>query len=390
MIPFSAVGRYSQRVPAFESIEISAFRGLPHLELSNCGKVNLLVGRNNSGKTSVLEALALLTRPDDLEWWIDTVWSREVKSARTPEREVIKHLFPHRGSGSPDDLFEGNLCLRARTNNASAKTVIAHIREQKLATRDLDYYRLPRFDGSLPEVPPNLEDNHTSVAADVKLQIVDGWVDSIADDGKHLSAVFWHQFSDNGALPYRIIGREDHIPCAYVTTVAHRTENLTDKLSNALTEERRASIISLLQAIQPTITNFEILTRPNQGAQVWLKDEQTGWMPISTAGDGLRRALHFAAAAATAKGGVLLIDEIESALHHDTLRKIFGHLLRESTALDVQIFATTHSLEALDAILAEAKDDRSLTAFNLSRDGATRLSFDELRSYRGQYGIDVR
>lgn len=390
MIPFSVLCRYSDGVPAFESIEISAFRGLPHLTLTNCGKVNLLVGRNNSGKTSVLEALALLTRPDDLEWWIDTVWSREVKSARTPEREVIKHMFPHRGSGNPDDLFEGSVFLRARTSDSAARTVIAHILERKVATRDLDYYKTSRADGGGVLLTFKGDEDHTTLAANVSVRIAECWVDSIPDTGSTSMRGIWHQFTENGALPYPSVSKKDHIPSAYVTTVAHRTENLTDKLSNALAEERRASILSLLQSIQPTITNFEILTRPNQGAQVWLKDEKTGWMPISTAGDGLRRALHFAAAAATAKGGVLLIDEIESALHRDTLRKIFGHLLRESKELDVQIFATTHSLEALDAVLAEATDESPLVVYNLSPAGAHRTPLSRLRTIREEHGLDIR
>ena len=98
----------------------------------------------------------------------------------------------------------------------------------------------------------------------------------------------------------------------------------------------------------------------------------------------------FAAAAATAKGGVLLIDEIESALHRDTLRKIFGHLLRESAALDVQIFATTHSLEALDAILAEATEEFPLVVYNLSPAGAHRTPLNRLRTIREEHGLDIR
>jgi energy-coupling factor transporter ATP-binding protein EcfA2 len=390
MIPFPAACRYFKRVPAFESIEIAAFRGLPHLELSNCGKVNLLVGRNNSGKTSVLEALALLTRPDDLEWWIDTFWSREVKSARTPEREVIKHMFPHLGVSSPDDLFEGRIELKSRTNNGRSLILTAKIEEKKMATRDLLYYKLPLADGSKNPLLFVGDEEHTTLAADL-----DVWVIPFTDspDGARLEGVplrILHQFSERGALPFGKSNRMVQMPSAYVTTVAHRTENLTDKLSYALTEDRRASILSLLQAIQPTITNVEILTRPNQGAQVWLKDEKTGWMPISTAGDGLRRALHFAAAAATAKGGVLLIDEIESALHRDTLRKIFGHLLSESKALDVQIFATTHSLEALDAILAESTEESPLVVYNLSPAGAHRTPLNRLRTIREEHGLDIR
>ena len=44
----------------YESIRIQNFRGLKDLTIENLGRVNLLVGANNVGKTSVLEALALL------------------------------------------------------------------------------------------------------------------------------------------------------------------------------------------------------------------------------------------------------------------------------------------------------------------------------------------
>ena len=44
----------------YESIRIQNFRGLKDLTIENLGRVNLLVGANNVGKTSVLEALRLL------------------------------------------------------------------------------------------------------------------------------------------------------------------------------------------------------------------------------------------------------------------------------------------------------------------------------------------
>lgn len=360
------------------------------MTLADCGRVNLLVGRNNSGKTSALEALALLCRPDDLEWWIDTVWSREVKSARTPEREVIKMLFPRFGAGLDDELFTGGMklgaTLRALDGIQASRILEAQFREEKIATRDLDYYRAARADGSSPLPPPDFGELHTSIAARLSVAL---------HTGKNELVGLWHQFSENGALPYPTPKKEHHIPSGYVTTVTHRTESLADRLGEALVKDRRPdrreALLRLLQAFQPTLTNFEIVSRPRQGPQVWLEDSRAGWLPIAVAGDGIRRAFHFAVAAVGAQGGVLLVDEIESALHKEALGTVFGFLMRECVELDVQMFATTHSLEALDAIMEQCgNDDASLVVHGLSPTGAQRTSLSELKIIREEHGFDIR
>jgi len=44
------------------ALEINNFRGFKHLKLDKLGRVNLIVGKNNVGKTSLLEALAMYAR----------------------------------------------------------------------------------------------------------------------------------------------------------------------------------------------------------------------------------------------------------------------------------------------------------------------------------------
>src|SRR5258708_23222228 len=41
------------------SLEIRGFRGFRHLQIERLGRVNLIVGKNNEGKSSLLEALQL-------------------------------------------------------------------------------------------------------------------------------------------------------------------------------------------------------------------------------------------------------------------------------------------------------------------------------------------
>ena len=76
------------------SLNIAQFRGIQDLKLDAFGRVNLLVGLNNAGKTSVLDAISLFCRPLDIANWRETARRREVKSSRTPETEPFKWLFP--------------------------------------------------------------------------------------------------------------------------------------------------------------------------------------------------------------------------------------------------------------------------------------------------------
>lgn len=66
--------------PALESFEIRVFRGLSSVSLAGLGRLNLLVGANNSGKTSILEALAIFATPFDIDEWANIVRLREVRA----------------------------------------------------------------------------------------------------------------------------------------------------------------------------------------------------------------------------------------------------------------------------------------------------------------------
>jgi hypothetical protein len=78
------------------TIRIQNFRGFRSFELNNLGRLNLLVGTNNSGKTSVLEAIQLLCSRNNLEPLRDVMNSRGeyFLDERKRERELdIRHLF---------------------------------------------------------------------------------------------------------------------------------------------------------------------------------------------------------------------------------------------------------------------------------------------------------
>ena len=76
-----------------DNLTIHRFRGIRDLTLENLGQINLLVGINNSGKTTVLEAIYTYCNSLDPLAWLNTAWGREIKSSRKSKLESLKWYF---------------------------------------------------------------------------------------------------------------------------------------------------------------------------------------------------------------------------------------------------------------------------------------------------------
>ncbi|NES89149.1 ATP/GTP-binding protein, partial [Okeania sp. SIO2B9] len=99
-----------------DNLTIHRFRGLRDLTLEDLGQINLLVGVNNSGKTSVLEAIYTYCNPLDPLEWINTAWRREIKFSRKSKLESLKWLFPQNSDNNPDDFYQGETFVSGSGN----------------------------------------------------------------------------------------------------------------------------------------------------------------------------------------------------------------------------------------------------------------------------------
>ena len=82
----------------------------------------------------------------------------------------------------------------------------------------------------------------------------------------------------------------------------------------------------------------------------YLKHKRLGNMPLSTYGDGIKKVLVLANAIIGATDGILLIDEIETAIHKKYYNDIFRFIVKACHTFNVQVFITTHSIEAIDGL----------------------------------------
>jgi AAA15 family ATPase/GTPase len=117
---------------------------------------------------------------------------------------------------------------------------------------------------------------------------------------------------------------------------------------------------------------------------------------LSVFGDALRRAMVLATTIRRLKdGGILLVDEVDTGFHVSVLERVFQWIVRVARQWNVQVVATTQSLEAIDATAAAvAGGKRDLVIFQLDQtaEGTTaqRIDADLLRRLRWERALDVR
>lgn len=358
-------------VVSMDEITISDFRGIHELRLAGMNRVSLLVGGNDTGKTTILEALELIASPLDPMRW------REIASARARAGRLIGGLpLPERVSSmfrrTPGET-EGSFRIRGRGPGAvlNLEATIQEIRG------------VPLFEGSAGARARDTEEQRgVRVVA-----VLDG------DEHATASMDFWVRAPSVAHDRPRPRLRSAHI------RAAQRESNaLAERFSRLRAAGEDERIADLLHALDPRIEGIDLLTFDESYAPtLHLRDAEAGVLPLSSFGDGIQRAVVLALAVHAARGGLLLVDEIESALHPSALTRMFDWLQLVCARERTQLVATTHSLEAIDAILASdpTPDHEDIVVFKLERTKdrtihARRYEEQQLRRLRNERGFDVR
>jgi len=156
--------------------------------------------------------------------------------------------------------------------------------------------------------------------------------------------------------------------------------------------------LDLIREFDPYVQKVEVGTFQGVRSAIYIKHEKLGVAPLSVFGDAMRRCLLLATTITQlGPGGVLLLDEFEVGIHVRSLPKVFKWLASVVARLGIQVFATTHSLEALDALLSNEDGPDNVAAYRIRQDkkeqGVThnkRFSEEDLMRLRFQRGLDVR
>ncbi len=318
-----------------ENLNIVAFRGLRNLELNDLGGVNLFVGPNNSGKTSVLEAIATFSRPLDPQEWINAVRRREITSTWETIREGMFWMFPRDRfltaenvyvipSGkdrvktivgerrSPPAHFEGESCV-----SGQSRSIRRHASARCMEVT-YEIFRVPRMNSNVPS------DDADQTRKGFKLEL-----ESHIDGAEQQPNLEVFTFTEDSPTAISDAGTDSALPVHTISAVAHRVEReQISLLSQVLQNRRQESLVELMRGFDDEIRGFEFLSPDGRSPIAFVTRSAGGALPLTTFGDGLRRALSFGLGTLAAENGNLLIDEIESSIHVSALPKVFSWLAK--------------------------------------------------------------
>jgi energy-coupling factor transporter ATP-binding protein EcfA2 len=385
---------------AFTQVSIDGFRGLKKLQLDQLGPLNILVGENNSGKTSVLEAISVLCRPYDPYEWLAMVRRRDFGQLDETRVQSLRWCFSQTGDlVDPDFMYVGKCSFQCqgafpvRGLEVDYQDVVAEPSE-----RDIE--RL------------NRQRNRTGEYSDIErlwrgAQIIHHiWDESQPFDhpADPIIIQIWEEDRMSGVRSRTSSRRSNlDIPVEMLTPYSYQLNRLqvsshSQQLLFPFLEEykiRRQSIIELVREFDPDVIDINVASFRGGRPAIYISHKRLGPAPLSVFGDALRRAVLLASTIQKLSGGVLLIDEIETGIHVTALKKVFAWLVKAASRFDVQIIATTHSLEAVDAVcesVNEHVDD--LVTFHINQSDETtkvkRIAGEMLLRLRRERGLDVR
>lgn len=302
----------------FKNVEITNFRGIEHLKIDDFSRVNVLLGHNNSGKSSVLEALMLLmgmSNPD---------MPQRINGFRT------NNMFG--GFGDVRYLFY-NLDINNRPEIKSEMYdyVKRHLTLKMTYTFDSNSQN-ETVDGSLPKSETKVFFNTLEMAFNIN----EG---TIQRDFRSSVSI-----NSSGMITNKNIaeGYVEKNSAAFLSANL-AVNNLIWDLSELVKRKMKDVVLKRLALFDSRINAIEVINN-----DVFIGFEGIGeLLPLSMTGDGLRRYLSVVAATANPMNNIILIDEIDNGLHYTAYRKLWESIFMLAVSTNKQVFITTHSKETL-------------------------------------------
>ncbi|MFR2988895.1 MAG: AAA family ATPase [Faecalibacillus sp.] len=156
----------------------------------------------------------------------------------------------------------------------------------------------------------------------------------------------------------RVDERENIYKAIFMSTNVNLYNSCVNLYPEIIKQEQKELFIEVLQIFDSNITDISITDD-----MIWIhsKKKNNAYVFIwNRNAEGLLLSLILV----KSSGGIMLIDEIETAIHTSALIEVFSFIIKACKKLNVQLFATTHSLESVDKLLKAANYDEDFDEKN--------------------------
>jgi AAA15 family ATPase/GTPase len=374
-----------------KSFQISNFRLFQHLEIGRLNRINLIVGKNNAGKSTFLEAVALYASNASPSVFLDLVESRQENwiSEAKPQSQIftgnsIRHLFfehklPPIGE---QGILLGEIASESKLHIGAAAYQNKNDEEGTIRKVRVSTTQLNLFDeeSSSFEIFLVAQENNKTRR-----------IFRLDRDEKEMRR-------NNAAVRlYQKQEPEFKLVCQIVST-----ENMSSRKLAALWDltsltSLESEVISSLSLIDKRVTGVAFVEdisrrRADENRIPLIKLEGIDEpLPLKSMGDGMTRLFHIIVALVNAQNGLLLIDEFENGLHWSVQPSVWDIVFQLAEKLNVQVFATTHSRDCVQGFDSAWNKYPTLGAFFRldAKDGSIRSTEYTVETLTDAIDMDV-
>jgi len=308
-----------------KEIEIQNFRCFEHIKISGFERVNLIGGKNNAGKTALLEALLLNDAPQ----------ARSLVMLKALRREPSKVI-----EAMPDKAWDNLFYV---LDKGRVIVIIGKHESKKIHQIEVSIDK----SSNLKEIFLNKEKEADEVIDFLSSKTSGLSVLTIKltrDEEEPIkSSVI---ASSKGVITSSIPNADGSSPII-PSFMRNSGKNLTEAYDRARLDEKDHEVLKAFQVLDSSIESVESFSIGEP--TLYLRRKGESRLPLSLFGDAINRVADIILKLVNSEHKILLIDEIENGIHHTNQQDFWRVLFRLAVELDTQIFATTHSLEMLQA-----------------------------------------
>ncbi len=315
----------------FNEIEVSNFRGFDHIKIDHLAKLNVFVGANNVGKSSILESVFMLCgmgnplMPSRVNYW---------RMQALNSMESTKYLFHNVD-------FSNRPMLVARLDSYVRRLTFSPFLQSEIDAVSGD----------------------TSINSGVKKLNFDFDVKEEGDFSYHATLFT----GVDGTLQQTVdLNYQEELNCLFIS--ADKNDgNATNNFATLVKRNRKNLVVDALREFDPDIESIEALP---DGLYLVMKGLYE-LLPISMAGDGVRRMVNILSTVASEDYNIVMVDELDNGLHYSAHKLMWKILLKYIDKHNIQLFVTTHNLEclqSLEAVMQDNEEFRSLAnIYNIAK-----------------------
>lgn len=352
------------------SLQVSNYRGFRQLKIEGLRDLNVFGGPNGIGKSSLLEAVfhlqdrnnpTTLFRPHG--WRGITIGPRE-------NAEAITQTF-HDRDLSKSIIVAGGL-------KPSGKISVE--------------YTFGRFSIPMGGTQAIQQGDMVAGSTETSFTATGEGIHVIAARGNRTEFDATLQFGNGGGFMH--IAKNDlvHIPQSVMVSAILRGDlvNSGDRYSSVKRQGNVPQLIEFLKLVHPEVQALELLSMGgNLVLHANIGVEKENWVPLPFLGEGAVILASAILAIADCQGGSVLLDELDAAVHHASLHQMWSLLLQASKRFDVQLFATTHSEESLEALIDAVAESGSAERVSYQRLRVNKKGEHSAAAYSGQELLDT-